>query len=56
MEMVFLTHSATVPVDSDGDGISDYLDLDSDDDGIPDTVEAQTTAQLHTTHQYGFRW
>ena len=32
------------PVDTDGDGIADYLDLDSDNDGIPDTVEAQTTA------------
>ena len=32
------------PVDSDGDGVADYLDLDSDNDGIPDTVEAQTTA------------
>ena len=32
------------PVDTDGDGIADYLDLDSDNDGIPDTVEGQTTA------------
>jgi len=31
-------------VDSDGDGIPDYLDLDSDNDGIPDNVEAQPTA------------
>jgi len=30
-------------VDSDGDGIPDYLDLDSDNDGIPDNVEAQPT-------------
>jgi len=30
-------------VDSDGDGIKDYLDLDSDNDGIPDNVEAQPT-------------
>ena len=27
--------------DSDGDGITDDLDLDSDNDGIPDTIEAQ---------------
>ena len=27
-------------VDTDGDGIADYLDLDSDNDGIPDAVEA----------------
>jgi gliding motility-associated-like protein/uncharacterized repeat protein (TIGR01451 family) len=26
-------------VDTDGDGIPDYLDLDSDNDGIPDSVE-----------------
>ena len=32
------------PVDTDGDGVADYLDLDSDDDGIPDAVEAQPTA------------
>ena len=31
------------PVDSDGDGVADYLDLDSDNDGIPDAVEAQLT-------------
>ena len=31
-------------VDTDGDGIPDYLDLDSDNDGIPDNVEANTTA------------
>ena len=30
-------------VDTDGDGIKDYLDLDSDNDGIPDNVEAQPT-------------
>jgi hypothetical protein len=31
-----------IPVcpDSDGDGVSDYLDLDSDNDGIYDLVEA----------------
>ncbi|QXP72040.1 T9SS type A sorting domain-containing protein [Polaribacter sp. R2A056_3_33] len=32
-----------VPTSTDGDGISDYLDLDSDNDGIPDNIEAQTT-------------
>ncbi|MCK0143450.1 Hint domain-containing protein [Aliiroseovarius sp. F20344] len=31
-------------LDSDGDGIADYLDLDSDNDGITDNVEAQTSA------------
>lgn len=31
-------------VDSDNDGIVDWLDLDADNDGIPDNIEAQTTA------------
>ncbi len=31
------------PIDTDGDGIDNHLDLDSDNDGIPDNVEAQTT-------------
>lgn len=30
-----------VPIDSDGDGITDDLDSDSDNDGIPDSTEAQ---------------
>ncbi len=34
------------PVDTDGDGIPDYLDIDSDNDGILDNVEAQTTADF----------
>ena len=38
----------TTPVDSDGDGIADFLDLDSDNDGIPDAVEAQPTAGYQT--------
>ncbi len=36
------------PVDSDGDGIQDYLDLDSDNDGIPDAVENQSSAGYQT--------
>ena len=32
------------PVDSDNDGVDDYLDLDSDNDGIADAIEAQPTA------------
>ena len=31
-------------IDSDGDGITDELDIDSDNDGIPDNVEAQLTS------------
>ena len=30
-------------IDTDGDGLSDYLDLDSDDDGIADIIEAGGT-------------
>jgi len=30
---------ALEPVDTDGDGIPDYLDIDSDNDGIPDAIE-----------------
>jgi hypothetical protein len=33
----------TTPVNIDGDGRPDFLDLDSDADGIPDTVEARAT-------------
>lgn len=29
------------PLDTDGDGIPNYLDLDSDNDGIPDSIEYQ---------------
>lgn len=41
---IFTVDPALVPIDSDGDGIADHLDLDSDNDGITDNVEAQTTA------------
>ncbi|MAW85348.1 MAG: hypothetical protein CMJ42_02340 [Phyllobacteriaceae bacterium] len=40
----FRVFLSDLPLDSDGDGIADYLDLDSDNDGIPDNVEAQSTA------------
>ena len=36
------------PLDSDNDGISDYIDLDSDNDGIADAIEAQPTAGYTT--------
>lgn len=39
----FLMKATCVPKDSDGDGVSDQLDLDSDNDNIPDTIEAQGT-------------
>lgn len=36
--------SGIIPVDSDTDGIPDYLDLDSDNDGIYDLVESGSSA------------
>ena len=39
-----LTINYSHKLDSDNDGILDYLDLDSDNDGIPDNVEAQATS------------
>jgi len=32
-----------LPVDSDNDGVSDYLDTDTDNDGVPDTIEGHDT-------------
>ena len=42
-DLAFLFEACRV-ADTDGDGLTDHLDLDSDNDGIPDNVEAQTTA------------
>jgi hypothetical protein len=36
---------AFAPIDTDGDGIPDHLDIDSDNDGIPDTLEAGLTGK-----------
>jgi hypothetical protein len=38
---VLAFYAVCVPRDSDGDGITDDLDVDSDNDGIPDSIEAQ---------------
>jgi hypothetical protein len=35
--------SYCAPLDTDNDGVFDYIDLDADNDGIPDNIEAQTT-------------
>ena len=37
---LLLNVCTTAPIDSDGDGTPDYLDLDSDNDGCADAVEA----------------
>jgi gliding motility-associated-like protein len=34
-------YATCVPIDTDGDGIPNHIDLDSDNDGIPDNIEAQ---------------
>ena len=39
----FKFYAVCVPKDTDGDGVTDDLDLDSDNDGITDTIEAQGT-------------
>jgi hypothetical protein len=36
---VLAFYAVCVPRDSDGDGITDDLDVDSDNDGIPDNIE-----------------
>ena len=36
----------TLPVDSDGDGIANYLDTDSDNDGLPDKDEIDSTSSF----------
>lgn len=42
----FKVIATCVPIDSDGDGISNQLDPDSDNDGISDSTEAQIDAAL----------
>ncbi|WP_299049514.1 hypothetical protein, partial [uncultured Polaribacter sp.] len=41
MQFYELTYCTNL--DSDGDGVADYLDLDSDNDGIPDVIEVGGT-------------
>ncbi len=35
--------TGTIPINTDGTGGDNYLDIDADDDGIPDNIEAQPT-------------
>ena len=39
----FTTGTPATPIDSDGDGYFNHIDVDADDDGIRDNIEAQTT-------------
>ena len=41
-------------LDTDGDGIPNYLDLDSDNDGIPDIIEAFGTDNNNSARVTGF--
>ena len=45
--------STTLPIDTDGDGVSDYLDLDSDNDGIHDLHETGQLGLLSDTDTNG---
>jgi hypothetical protein len=47
------TVQLTPPEDTDGDGVSDYLDLDSDNDGISDLVESGHDATVVDTNNDG---
>lgn len=40
-------------VDTDGDGIEDYLDLDSDDDGCPDAIEGDENVKYSQVNSDG---
>lgn len=39
-------------LDSDGDGVPNYLDLDSDDDGVPDSEESMNDADFDGLENY----
>jgi hypothetical protein len=43
VDAIAILPGGTCVLDTDGDGVPNYLDLDSDNDGIPDNIEAQTT-------------
>jgi gliding motility-associated-like protein len=45
----FFLKATCVPKDSDGDGISDQLDIDSDNDGMPDNIESQGVTFVAST-------
>ena len=45
--------AGATPIDTDFDGIRDFLDLDSDNDGIADAVEARPTAGYVSSTHFG---
>ena len=44
--MIQITEKYSNSIDTDSDGIVDYLDLDADNDGIYDVVEEETVHQI----------
>jgi len=51
LDQIRLTHISPC-IDTDGDGIPDYLDLDSDNDGCSDAIEGGTTTDQTTNFQF----
>ncbi|AQS92812.1 hypothetical protein BXQ17_01470 [Polaribacter sp. BM10] len=43
VDAIGIVQNTNCSLDSDNDGVPNYLDLDSDNDGIPDNIEAQAT-------------
>ncbi|GAB7257655.1 LamG-like jellyroll fold domain-containing protein [Polaribacter sp. OB-PA-B3] len=43
VDAIGIIQNTNCSLDSDNDGVPNYLDLDSDNDGIPDNIEAQAT-------------
>ena len=43
------SYESIIPIDTDGDGVPDYIDLDSDNDGIFDNVEYDTFGDIDIT-------
>ncbi len=48
-DLIEIGSDSSNPIDTDNDGIPDYLDLDTDDDGIPDAIEKGNGIMLRDT-------
>ncbi len=49
----FVINITYTPLDTDGDGFADFIDLDADNDGIPDNLEAVCTGCAATAGSLG---